>query len=150
MSPATIDVTDQIAVRSEQTGNAVVTRDEAIRAIRAALKRRSGKTWSVKGGRGTAWGWITIMAPPRRCTGDYVKVGVDELTGRDKYELVDSGKQTGYMTPEDCAELARLLGQPRPVHPQGDTVPDASDYRREYIERAEGRKITAPGTPYWD
>ncbi len=33
-------------------------RDEAIKRIRAALKRRSGKLWSVTGGRGTSWGWI--------------------------------------------------------------------------------------------
>src|SRR5919106_1076456 len=41
-------------------------RDEAIRQIRAALRRRSGRAWSVTGGRGTAWGWITITAPRAR------------------------------------------------------------------------------------
>jgi len=45
-----------------------ITRDSAIERIRAALKRRSGKLWSVKGGRGTGWGWITIDAPPARQT----------------------------------------------------------------------------------
>jgi hypothetical protein len=43
-------------------------RDEAIKRIKSALKRRSGKSWSVTGGRGTAWGWISISAPPKRCT----------------------------------------------------------------------------------
>lgn len=147
---ATLDMTDQIAVRSEQTGYAPVDRDEAIKAIRAALKRRSGKLWSVKGGRGTGWGWIEISAPPRRCTGDYVKVGVDELTGRDMYELVDGGTQSGLMTPSDVAELTALLGMDTMVSPQGVSVPAASDYRREYIERAEGRKVSTIGKPYWD
>ena len=41
-------------------------RSEAIERIRKALKRRSGKTWSVTGGRGTAWGWIHVSAPPAR------------------------------------------------------------------------------------
>lgn len=45
-----------------------ITRDSAISTIRAALRRRSGKAWSVTGGRGTAWGWITIEAPPARRT----------------------------------------------------------------------------------
>lgn len=44
------------------------SRDEAIREIKRALEKRSGKRWSVTGGRGTAWGWITIDAPPARRT----------------------------------------------------------------------------------
>ena len=39
-----------------------------------------------RGGRGTAWGWIRIIAPPRQC--------------------ID-----GYMTPEDTAELSQLLDE---------------------------------------
>lgn len=38
-------------------------RNETIARIRAALKRRSGRPWSVTGGRGTARGWITLPAP---------------------------------------------------------------------------------------
>ena len=103
-------------------------RAEAITRIREALKRRSGKTWSVRGNTGTAWGWIDISAPPRRC---------------DEY---------GRMTDQDRAELAALLGyasadrMPR----QGDSVPSGSDYYREYVDRAEGRKPSVVGTPYWD
>jgi len=37
-------------------------RNETIKTIRAALRRRSGKLWSVTGGRGTAWGWLSIDA----------------------------------------------------------------------------------------
>lgn len=43
-------------------------RNAVIARIKSALQRRSGKSWSVTGGRGTAWGWITIDAPPTRRT----------------------------------------------------------------------------------
>lgn len=103
-------------------------RDEAIRRIREGLKARSGKTWSVKGGRGTAWGWLKISAPPKRCTaGDF-----------------------GYMTPEDCAELGRLLGLKGPVHFQGESVPASSEHYWEYVDRAEGVPPRCFGTMYWD
>jgi hypothetical protein len=38
-------------------------RNETIKTIRTALRRRSGKAWSVTGGRGTGWGWITSPHP---------------------------------------------------------------------------------------
>lgn len=53
-------------------------RDVAIKRIKTALKKRSGKDWSVKGGRGTAWGWIKIDAPPRRKTWDWVQTQTPE------------------------------------------------------------------------
>ena len=62
-------------------------RNETIAALKAALKARSGGNWSVTGGRGTAWGWIRICAPPKRCT------------------------EYGTMSAEDCAELARLFAR---------------------------------------
>ena len=90
-------------------------RDTAIKAIRAALKERSGKAWSVRGGTGTAWGWIRISAAPKRT---------------DAY---------GRMTVEDAAELGALLGLDGSAHCQGVSVPASSDYRREYVARAQGR-----------
>lgn len=60
-------------------------RNEAIAQIRAALQKRSGKSWSVKGGRGTAYGWIDISSPPQRRI------------------------EHGYMSEEDRAELGHLL-----------------------------------------
>lgn len=102
-----------------------LSRPETIKRIRAALKRRSGKAWSVRGGTGTGWGWIEISSPPARRVG------------------------WGYMTEEDCAELAQLLGIER-ISKQGESVPASSDYRREYIDRAEGREIRARGVAYWD
>lgn len=101
-------------------------RDEAITKIRAALKRRSAKRWSVRGGRGTSWGWIMIIAPPAR-RGEH-----DE------------------MTDEDCKELGELFGLGRPAHFQGINVPAGSRYRHEYVARAEGRQPDVLGRPYWD
>lgn len=53
-------------------------RDDAIQQIKTALKKRSGKTWSVTGGRGTAWGWITVNAPPRRRTWQFIQTSTPE------------------------------------------------------------------------
>jgi hypothetical protein len=101
-------------------------RNATIKAIRTALRCRSGKAWSVRGGRGTAWGWIYITAPPAR---------TDEYGG---------------MPPEDAAELGRLLGLDGAAHSQGVSIAASRDYRREYIARAEGRKPEVRGVPYWD
>ena len=100
-------------------------RDDAIRIIRKELKRRSGKTWSVKGGRGTAWGWITISAPPARL---------------DKF---------GSMSEADRAELAQLLGKDS-VHHQGESIAASREYRTEYVDRARGLAPVRIATPYWD
>ena len=100
-------------------------RESTIRAIRTALKERSGKDWSVRGGRGTAYGWITISAPPRR--------------------LVD-----GDLSPEDAAELGSLLEIGKAAHCQGVDVPASLDYRREYVQRARGLKPNKLAEPYWD
>lgn len=100
-------------------------RNEAIKEIRAALKRRTGKTWSVTGGRGTAWGWITITAPPSR--------------------LVDGWK----LTQEDRAELSAALGV-RDVGPQHEMIPASPDYRQAYVDMANGRWPSVTPSPYWD
>ena len=111
--------------RKDGTMTEMNERDEAIRIIRRELKRRSGKPWSVTGGRGTAWGWITIQAPPKR-RGDY-----------------------GYMTDEDRAELAGLLGLDS-VHHQGVSIAASREYRTEYVDRARGLTPARIATPYWD
>jgi hypothetical protein len=98
-------------------------RDETIREIRENLKRRSGRAWSVKGGRGSVWGWITITAPPAR--------------------LVDGFN----MSTEDRETLSALLGET--VH-QAVQIPASGDYRAEYVARAKGEPVTVVGTPYWD
>ena len=52
------------------------------------------------------------------------------------------------MSEEDRAELAALLG--KDVHHQGQSIPASRAYRREYLDRAEGRTPAETGTPYWD
>ncbi|HET9189822.1 MAG TPA: hypothetical protein VFN69_04540 [Rudaea sp.] len=101
-------------------------RNETIARIRTALRKRSGKAWSVTGGRGTAYGWITISAPPAR-----------------RVQPFD------YLSEADGAELAQLLGKDR-IHCQGESIPDSHDYYREYVDRAEGRAPAVYGRPYWD
>ena len=126
-----------------------MTRDEAIQAIRSALQKRSGKAWSVTGGRGTAWGWIRVDAPPARRT-MRERLKADAIGTRpEDYEMFDSHQPGGSATPEDRAELASLLGL-ETVHHQGVSIPASDDYRREYVDRAEGRTPSVIAQPYWD
>lgn len=99
-----------------------------IARIKAALRKRSGRAWSVTGGRGTAYGWIEIRATKR-------------------YSRDGSGFT---LTDEDRDLLGSLLGLGGPVHFQGVSIPAGPDYRREYIDRAEGREPSVTGKPYWD
>jgi hypothetical protein len=101
-------------------------RNEAMRKMKAALKARSGKSWSVTGGRGTSWGWISISAPPKRLDAH------------------------GYMTAADAAELGKLLGFDRPVHQQGESIAASTNHYLEYVARAEGRTPEVHGVAYWD
>lgn len=122
-------------------------RNETIKRIRKALKRRSGKTWSVTGGRGTAWGWIRIDAPPKRRTEHTVGNG-HHGDYPENYERKDTGEPGGHMTLADRTELAQLLSLDRPVHFQGCNIPAGHDYWQEYIDRAEGRTPSVVGKPY--
>ena len=126
-------------------------RDEAIKRIREGLKRRTGRTWSVTGGRGTAWGWITVDAPPARQTWRSVPNAdnPNHEPGMDRWHEIDTGERGGHTGPEDRKVLADALGLPD-VHHQGVKIPASSDYRREYVERAEGRPVTKHAEPYWD
>ena len=101
-------------------------RNEAIKRIRAGLKERSGKYWSVRGGRGTVWGWITIISPPKRQINEF-----------------------GYMSGDERIELAQLLDLDK-VYDQGVDVPASNAYYEEYVARAEGRTPEVYGKPYWD
>lgn len=86
-------------------------RSAVTKKMRQLLRQRSGKTWSVKGGRGTGWGWLTIDAPPAR--------------------IGDNWK----MTLEDQVELALLLGE-KSVHSQGVSV--ASKDWWHYLKACRG------------
>ncbi len=128
-----------------------ITRDSAIADIRAALKRRSGKSWSVTGGTGTAWGWITIDAPPARRTARYLAKPGTSGNSPEDYDKTrtDTGEKGGSITEGDAAELRALLGLDS-VHHQGVSIPASHDYWIEYLDRAEGRAPSKIGKPYWD
>ena len=125
-------------------------RNETIKRIKNALQKRSGKPWSVTGGRGTAWGRITIDAPPARRTWFHrLKAGVVTYRSED-FEEYDSNEPGGNMGPTDRAELGKLLGFDQPVHDQGVSIAAGNNYYQEYIDRAEGRAPTKIAQPYWD
>jgi len=124
-------------------------RNDTIKEIKRALKKRSGKPWSVTGGRGTAWGWITIDAPPKRRTEHAVKKD-GRLTDRpEDYEYRDTGETGGHMTLADREELAKLLGL-ESVHFQGVSIPASGDYWQEHVDRSHGKHPAKVGVPYWD
>jgi hypothetical protein len=128
-------------------------RNSVIKRIRQALRKRTGRDWSVRGGRGTAYGWITIDAPPRRCTWHHVNTGKTGDDGMPIYDEVDKpGDSFGHMGPEDRLMLASALGfaDGKEVNTQGTSIPASSDYYIEYIDRAEGREPRACGQQYWD
>lgn len=134
---------------STMTPETATDRNATIARLRAALRERSGTTWSVTGGRGTAYGWITIDAPPARCTWRHrLKAGA--LDSPANYEEHDSGARGGHMSPDERRELGALLGLDAPAHMQGVSIPASHDYRREYLDRAEGRPPAVIATPYWD
>jgi len=124
-------------------------RNEAIKRIKAGLQKRSGKQWSVTGGRGTAWGWLRIDAPPARCTWTHrLKDGAVSYNPED-YEEYNAGTPGYSMGPDDRAELGKLLGFDKPAHYQGVSIAASSDYWNEYIARAEGRTPEKIAQPYW-
>lgn len=129
-------------------------RNETISRIGAGLKRRSGKKWSVTGGKGTAYGWITVDAPPsRRTWSERPRPGVNPndmtLSHRQRWEPYDTGTPGHSTGPGDLAELARLFAREE-IHHQGLSIPANSDYYEEYVARAEGLQPAVTGKPYWD
>ena len=103
-----------------------MNRNDTIKRIKKALRKRTGRPWSVTGGRGTAYGWLTIKAVKK-----YAADGRGELTAEDRQYLAD------------------ILGLDRPAHHQGELIPSSNAYYQEYIDRAEGRKPSVIGRPYW-
>jgi len=120
-------------------------RAEAIKRIKAGLESRSGKKWSVTGGRGTAYGWLSINAPPAKRTWRYVSGGQ-----AGSFEMYDSGEPGHYSSQADRDELTKLLDLPQRVHCQGESVPSSGAHYDEYVARAEGRKPERYGEMYWD
>ena len=89
-----------------------IDRNVYTKELRSILKKRTGRTWSVKGGTGTAWSWLDICAPPAR--------------------LVD-----GYrMTPDDESLLAAVLGESHIG--QHYQIPPTGGYRAHVMARCVG------------
>lgn len=104
-----------------------VQRDVAIARIKASLRQRSGRSWSVTGGTGTAWGWIRIKSMPKAC-------------GR-----------FGEMTAADITELAGLLGVAESLVRGGFSIPASSDHRKQAIAlAATGTTLGLKAEQYWD
>jgi hypothetical protein len=102
-------------------------RNEVIAKIKAAFKAR-GLRYSVTGGRGTAWGWITIDLLPS--------------VHKDLMHLDPVYRERAYL------KLGADLGKEKGY--TSESIPASSDYYREYIDRANGRTPSVIGEPYWD
>lgn len=102
--------------------------NDTVKIIRKSLQKRSGKTWSVRHGRGTASGWIHVNCPPKRFVGD----------------------GSSCMSVTDRMEISQLMGWDKTVGSQGFSVPDSDDYYREYSQRAQGLTPSKIAQPYWD
>lgn len=149
-APIIVSRKEELAASRPQGKALDLDRDETIARIKAGLQKRSGKQWSVTGGRGTAWGWITIDAPPKRRTWSHrLKAGATSTRPED-YEPYDSGQPGRDMSPEDRAELGKLLGLGKPTHIQGESIPSDNKHRTEYVDRAEGREPRVIGVADWD
>lgn len=127
---------------------ASLDRNIVIKTIKQNLQSRSGRQWSVTGGRGTAWGWIKIDAPPARCTWSF-QLPAGAADRSENYIEVNDGKEFGHMPPEDRELLKELLGLDS-VHYQGISIPASHGHYQEYLERSAGQQPTKLGQCYWD
>lgn len=112
-------------------------RNDAIARIRTALKTLTGRSWSVRGNTGTAWGWIDVGAPPRRC-GDFRRMTEDDqemlarATGPDWTRMV---AETGISLSPDARTRFVAMLEDRVVAADGDL--QAECYFCRNTDRAE-------------
>jgi len=122
-------------------GGEMLNRDETIERIRAALKKKTGKTWSVSGGRGTSWGWITVQAPPKRRVfhDPNPKWEVWDLKCEEPryFERLPKEGETGWYTSDaERQEIASAFGLDSPVHFQGLMVsPEKYEFYVAAVEK---------------
>lgn len=117
-----------------------IDRDEAIKRVRAALKRKTGKTWSVTGGRGTAWGWITVEAPPKRRVfhDPNPAWNIRDLNCQEpRYfeRKPEDGEKGWYTSDAECRQIQRAFGLSCIVNSQGLHIDP--DKREFYVQRVE-------------
>lgn len=134
-----MQVTEAKVITSEDIPAGALDRDLAIRLIRFNLKARSGKRWSVKGSRGSAWGWITITAPPARRV-------ANELTVEDAQELGDL-----LSLPEKSVYTdLEYIGRSNAAHRQGISIAADSEWYKHYIDASAGVESDHCTPQYWD
>lgn len=103
-----------------------MSRNECIEQIKTALKKRSKTRWSVRGGSGTAYGWIRVTTIP-------------------------SLRNGCSLAEEHRKELAQLFGlEGERECWDGISIAASDDYYQEYVERANGQAPTKIAQPYWD
>lgn len=95
---------------------------EAAKLIRKTLKEKTGKSWSVRMGRGTAGAWISVSSPPRRRVNHEVNKEIDLLPWDERAARIQDGElpyieidppegKKGMYTPHaEQLELKELFG----------------------------------------
>lgn len=109
----------------------------AAKLMRKWLRMRTGRDWSVTGGRGTARSWLSICSPKARRV--------------DRHGMVPPTKDGSYMSAADRALLGVILGSA--VHQQGESIRTESGVREWYLWKIAGHAApedlyVAP--PSWD
>jgi hypothetical protein len=98
-------------------------RSAVTKLIKTFLKARTGRTWSVTGGTGTAYGWLHIKAPQARLDGYRASM-------------------------DDKVMLALALGL---EHPTEDfSVAASGGHWLAALQRAAGLEVTGSEAQYWD
>jgi hypothetical protein len=138
-------------------------RNAVAKEIRRLLRTRSGKDWSITGGRGSGYGWLRIEAPPKRRVFNEANPAYNHSDsptwqaeeGIDPYLDVEpaAGEKGDYTSKADCIELCKLLGLDEKnwrLHRQGVQIPANNDFYREFLSRARGQEPYVFGQRYWD
>lgn len=123
-----------------------MTRDEAIKRLRTALKAKTGKAWSVSGGRGTGYGWMTIQASKSRRVAHKLNPdynGFDtipecvRITGSPPWiECISQDKaENQYTSDADGIILTEIFKTLCPYHHQGLSV--SPENRERFVQLAE-------------
>lgn len=102
-----------------------------------ALKEATGRSWSVKHGSGTGYGYVSVDAPPKR--------RVCEWDGKTR---ATTGH--GYSCEDDRQVLGNLLNDGRPAHSQGETISPDPGCRERAYDLVRGHPEPAACRRDWD
>jgi len=118
-----------------------MNRAETTKRIKRALKERTGRTWSVTGGRGTGWGWLKITSPKGRRVNHAISPKYADnphIYPAPPDFLLDVAPDEGeigwYMSKEDRAILQEALGLLNVSYQHISISPEEWDW---YLDRAE-------------